>query len=64
MDTEDYIMDDSSDRNAPLSESSVSLQLSLIQKRCSQLMDQSDGLGLALEEPAVHVATNDPYNRQ
>ncbi len=64
MDTEDYIMDDSSDRDAPLSESSVSLQLSLIQQRCSQLMDQSDGLGLALEEPVVHVASNDPYNQQ
>ncbi len=37
--------------NSPLSESSVSLKLSLIQKRCSELMNKTDGLELTLEEP-------------
>ena len=64
MDREEYAMDDYSDRDAPLSESSVSLKLSLIQKRCSQLMDESDGLELALEEPAPQIEANDPYNQQ
>ena len=57
-------MDDSPDRDAPLSESSVALQLSLIQKRCSQIMDESDGLELALEEPVQQADINDPYNQQ
>ena len=64
MDREEYAMDDFSDRGAPLSESSVSLKLSLIQKRCSQLMDESDGLELVLEDSAPQVEANDPYNRQ
>ena len=33
--------------DSPLSESSVSLKLSLIQKRCGELMDGPDGLELA-----------------
>ncbi len=47
-----------------LSESSVSLKLSLIQKRCSELMDEPDSLGLSLED-ADHSTQNsgDPYNR-
>ena len=57
-------MDDFYDRDAPLSESSVSLRLSLIQKRCSQLMDESDTLELTLEEPAPRIEASDPYNRQ
>jgi hypothetical protein len=57
-------MDDFYDKDAPLSESSVSMKLSLIQKRCSQLMDESDGLELSLEEPAPAVESNDPYNQQ
>ena len=57
-------MDELLDRDAPLSASSVSPKLSLIQKRCSQLMDESDGLELALEEPAQQVEANDPYNQQ
>ena len=57
-------MDDFHDKDAPLSESSVSMKLSLIQKRCSQLMDESDGLELSLEEPALAVEANDPYNQQ
>lgn len=57
-------MDALQDMGAPLSESSVSLNLSLIQKRCTQLMDETDGLELTLEEPAVKVESNDPYNRR
>ena len=51
------------DIDSPLSESSVSLKLSLIQKRCSELMDDADGLGLALEEPVQATDSSDPYNR-
>jgi len=40
--------------DTPLSESSVSLKLEEIQKRCSQLMDEPDTLfELSLEEPNV-----------
>lgn len=49
--------------DSPLSESSVSLQLSLIQKRCGELMREPDELELSLEddsEPAND--TGDPYN--
>ena len=56
-------MDKDKDIDSPLSESSVSLKLSLIQKRCSELMDDADGLGLTLEEPAQATDSNDPYNR-
>ncbi len=57
-------MDALQDSDAPLSQSSVSINLSLIQKRCSQLMDDTDGLELTLEEPAVEVKSNDPYNQR
>lgn len=57
-------MDDGRDLDAPRSQSSVSLKLSLIQKRCSELMDESDGLELSLEEPAVAIDGGDPYNQQ
>jgi hypothetical protein len=60
----DYKMDYTQDRDAPLSESSVSLRLSLIQKRCSQLMDETDGLELTLEEPVAPVEGSDPYNQR
>ena len=63
MDMKDYDMDDFQDKDAPLSQSSVSLQLSLIQKRCSQLMDDSDELELTLEEPAPVIVGSDPYNQ-
>jgi hypothetical protein len=54
--------------DTPLSESSVSLKLAEIQKRCSELMDEPDALTeLTLEEPGegpvMHAADNDPYNR-
>ena len=48
----------------PLSESSVSLKLEEIQKRCSELMDEPDALEeLTLEEVPVTPRSNDPYNR-
>ena len=49
--------------DTPLSESSVSLKLEEIQKRCSQLMDEPDTLlELSLEDPNVNPRSNDPYN--
>jgi hypothetical protein len=49
--------------DTPLSESSVSLKLEEIQKRCSQLMDEPDTLfELSLEEPNVNPRSSDPYN--
>jgi hypothetical protein len=52
--------------DTPLSQSSVSLKLEEIQKRCSELMDEPDALSdLTLEEPvAEDPRSNDPYNRQ
>ena len=49
----------------PLSQSSVSLKLEEIQKRCNELMDEPDALlELTLEEPvAANPSSNDPYNR-
>ncbi len=48
----------------PLSESNVSLKLADIQKRCSELMLESDDIsGLTLEEPALVVEDSNPYNR-
>lgn len=55
-------MYDKDDLDTPHTQSSVSLKLSLIQQRCSQLMNESDGLTLALEEPDT-TEDNDPYNR-
>lgn len=52
--------------DTPLSESSVSLKLAEIRKRCSELMDEPDALlELSLEDPPpVPVADGaDPYNR-
>jgi hypothetical protein len=50
--------------NSPLSESSVSLKLEEIQKRCSELMDEPDALiELTLEEVPATPQSNDPYNR-
>jgi len=61
MDTKVKVMD------TPLSQSSVSLKLEEIQKRCNELMDEPDALSeLTLEEPVVESRSNDndPYNRQ
>jgi hypothetical protein len=55
---------DRRDTNTPLSESSVSLKLELIQRRCRDLMDEPDELELTLEEPALEdPRAADPYNR-
>ena len=57
---------DDNDFDTPLSETSVSLKLELIQKRCSELMEDPDSmLELALEEPAAaDSGAGDPYNRR
>ena len=58
MDTKGKVMD------TPLSESSVTLKLEEIQKRCSELLEQPGALSeLALEEPVADPRSNDPYNR-
>ena len=55
---------DRKDRMTPLSESSVSLKLAEIQRRCNELMDEPGALlELSLEEPlAQYPKSNDPYN--
>ena len=53
-------------KDVPLAESSVSLKLSEIQKRCSELLQDSealDGLSLESELPVVAPECDDPYNR-
>ena len=51
--------------DTPLSQSSVTLKLAEIQKRCSELIDSPDALQeLTLEEPVVESPrSDDPYNR-
>jgi len=50
--------------DTPLSQSNVSLKLADIQKRCSQLIEDQDGLGsLSLEEPVAEIDNSNPYNR-
>ena len=60
-------MDDDTQRDdneVPLSESSVSHKLAEIQKRCSELLqDSANSDDLTLEEPAIVVDPFDPYNR-
>jgi len=49
--------------DTPLSQSSVSLKLEEIQKRCNQLMDEPEALlELSLEDPSAIPQANDPYN--
>ena len=56
---------DDKDFDTPLSQSSVTLKLEMIRKRCNQLMDDPDALELALEEPsAPDPASGDPYNHR
>ena len=57
-------MPERSPKDTPLSESSVSLKLALIQKRCKELMEQNDGLELSLEDSAKKSDSNDPYDQQ
>ena len=45
-------------------ESSVSLKLEEIQRRCSRLIDEPEGLSeLKLEDAAADQDVNDPYNQ-
>ena len=47
------------------SETSVSLKLEEIKRRCSELMDEPDGLsGLTLEDASADHGVTDPYNCQ
>ena len=57
---------DKKEMETPLSQSSVSMKLELIQKRCSELMDEPDAmLELAIDEPeAENPRASDPYNFQ
>jgi hypothetical protein len=48
----------------PLSESNVSLKLADIQRRCAELLDESDdSLELTLEEPIIEHDGSNPYDR-
>ena len=49
--------------DTPLSESSVSLKLEEIRRRCSELMDEPDALlELSLEDPVVEPASDGAFN--
>ena len=51
--------------DTPLSQSSVSMKLEEIQKRCGELMDKPDTLlELSLEDPTAGPGASDPYNHQ
>ena len=51
--------------DTPLSQSSVSLKLEEIQRRCQELKDEPDSLlELSLEDAATEPDASDPYNRQ
>lgn len=48
----------------PLSESSVSLKLEEIQRRCEELRDEPNSLlELSLEDSVAAPEASDPYNR-
>jgi hypothetical protein len=50
--------------DTPISKSYVTLKLSEIQKRCSELMEAPEGLTeLRLEDTEAPVDSGDPYNR-
>ena len=50
-------------KDIPLAESQVSLKLAEIQRRCSELLEDSgDSLELSLEEPISRPDDNNPYN--
>lgn len=57
-------MDKDFDDDIPLSESNVSLKLADIQKRCSQLIQDTENSNeLTLEEAVVPSDAFNPYNR-
>jgi hypothetical protein len=50
--------------DTPLSESSVSLKLEEIQRRCNELIEEPEGLlDLSLEDAVSVPPSGDPYNR-
>ncbi len=52
------------DHDVPLAQSSVTLQLEQIQRRCTQLLeDDAGGLELTLEDASNEPSADDPYNR-
>lgn len=54
---------DSQTMDTPLSQSSVTLKLEEIQRRCGELMDEPNALSeLSLEEPLNNAEPTDPYN--
>ena len=54
---------DTKDMDTPLSQSSVTLKLEEIQKRCSELINSPDALELTLEEPVAEPKrSDDRYN--
>lgn len=57
---------DKKQMQAPLSETSVSLNLEMIQKRCSELMEKPDAmLELAIDEPeSQDPRGSNPYDSQ
>ncbi|MDH3748210.1 MAG: hypothetical protein OER97_08375 [Gammaproteobacteria bacterium] len=51
-------------KDIPLSESNVSLKLADIQRRCSELLSETEATtDLTLEEPIIEPDKNNPYNR-
>lgn len=51
-------------KDIPLSESTISQKLADIQKRCSELMEESVDLGdLSLEDASIERDSNNPYRR-
>lgn len=51
-------------KDVPLSESNVSLKLALIQRRCEELLSNSDGdLELSLEDYDPEKDDSNPYAR-
>ena len=54
---------DNNDNAIPLSESNITLKLADIQRRCSELMEESDSeLELTLEEPGFSANGFNPYD--
>ncbi len=50
--------------DVPLAESSVTLRLADIQRRCSQMLSDPDELaGLSLEDPVAQADSGNPYSR-
>jgi len=49
-------------KNVTPAESSVSLRLAEIRRRCSQLLSEPDALELALEDPVERPDGTNPYN--